>query len=64
MYESYPLQLPDVDVPFQAMEATYDFISGRYATNYMTNETQRKMVFNQLASKETYSPAALRRYGK
>lgn len=64
MYESYPIQLPDVDVPFQAMEATYDFISGRYATNYMTNETQQKMVFNQLASKENYSPAALRRYGK
>jgi hypothetical protein len=64
MYENYPMQLPDVDVPFPAMDATYDLISGRYTTNFMTNEYQQKMVFNETTTKDYYSPAALRRYGK
>ncbi|HEF4759584.1 TPA: DUF1329 domain-containing protein [Pseudomonas putida] len=64
MYENYPMQLPDVDAPFPAMEATYDLISGRYTTNWMSNEYPQKAVFNQLATKEDYSPAALRRDGK
>ncbi|MNF18298.1 hypothetical protein D3C76_1873210 [compost metagenome] len=58
------MQLPDVDAPFPAMDATYDLISGRYTTNFMTNEYQKKMVFNLTASKDFYSPGALRRYGK
>ena len=64
VYENYPMQLPDVDAPFPAMDATYDLISGRYTTNFMTNEYQKKMVFNLTASKDFYSPGALRRYGK
>lgn len=64
VYENYPMQLPDVDTPFPAMDATYDLVSGRYTTNFMTNEYQKKMVFNLVASKDFYSPAALRRYGK
>ncbi|MNZ56382.1 hypothetical protein D3C78_743270 [compost metagenome] len=64
MYENYPMQLADIEVPFPAMDATYDLISARYTTNFMTNEYPQKMVFNALAKKEDYSPAALRRYGK
>lgn len=64
IYENYPMQLPDVDTPFPALDATYDVVSGRYTTNFMTNEYRQKMVFNQPATKDDYSPAALRRDGK
>ncbi len=64
MYENYPMQLADIEVPFPAMDATYDLISGRYTTNFMTNEYQKKMVFNEPGMKADYSPSALRRWGK
>lgn len=63
-YESYLTQQHDVELPFTALEATYDLISGGYATNYMTNEVQKKMDVGFTTQKAEFTPAQLKRLGK
>ncbi|MNQ53347.1 hypothetical protein D3C85_673850 [compost metagenome] len=63
-YESYLTQQHDVELPFTALEATYDLISGGYATNYMTNEVQKKMDVGFITEKAEFTPAQLKRLGK
>ncbi|MGE8066001.1 DUF1329 domain-containing protein [Pseudomonas sp. NPDC089569] len=63
-YESYMTQQHDLELPFTAMEATYDLISGGYATNYMTNEVQKKMDIGFSTPKAEFTPAQLKRLGK
>jgi hypothetical protein len=63
-YESYLTQQHDLELPFTVMEATYDLISGGYATNYMTNEVPKKMDVGFIAQKDEFTPAQLKRLGK
>ncbi|MNN83042.1 hypothetical protein D3C81_2000470 [compost metagenome] len=54
----------DIQLPLTAVEATYDLISGRYATNYMTNEIGQKMEFGAEIQVAEFTPAQLKRLGK
>ena len=63
-YESYMTQLHDIELPLTAMEATYDLISGGYATNYLTNEVPKKIEIGFSTQKDEFTPAQLKRLGK
>lgn len=63
-YEAYLTQQHDIELPITAVEATYDLISGGYATNYMTNEVPKKMEVGFTTQKAEFTPAQLKRLGK
>ncbi|MEN0105491.1 MAG: DUF1329 domain-containing protein [Pseudomonas sp.] len=63
-YESHLVMEHDVQLPITATEVTYDLISGRYATNYMTNEVTQKAVFGAAMPRAEFTPAQLKRLGK
>lgn len=63
-YESHLYVMHDIQLPLTAVEATYDLISGRYATNYMTNEIGQKMEFGAEIQVAEFTPAQLKRLGK
>ncbi|MDG9925117.1 MULTISPECIES: DUF1329 domain-containing protein [unclassified Pseudomonas] len=63
-YESHLAMYHDVQLPITVAEATYDLISGRYATNYLTNEVTQKAEFGASMSKAEFTPAQLKRLGK
>lgn len=63
-YESHLYVMHDIQLPITAVETTYDLISGRYATNYMTNEEQQKMEFGAPMQAAEFTPAQLKRLGK
>jgi len=63
-YESYLTQMHDLEMPFTALEATYDLISGAYATNYLTNEVPKKMAVGFTTQVAEFTPAQLKRLGK
>lgn len=63
-YESYLTQMHDIEMPFTALEATYDLISGSYATNYLTNEVPKKMDVGFTTQMAEFTPAQLKRLGK
>ncbi|MCY1308080.1 hypothetical protein D9M70_580630 [compost metagenome] len=54
----------DLTLPWTALEATYDLISGRYNVSYLTNEVPQKMEFGTYYNKAEFTPAALKRVGK
>lgn len=63
VYEAHPYQLADIELPSSGMEVTYDLYSRRYATNFMVNE-DGAAVYNQPASKEDFTPNAIKRLAR
>ena len=61
--EGHAMQFYDVPGPWYAMEAVYDLQSGRYMTDFMTNE-EKPAGFNKLRKLSDYSTEALRNSGK
>lgn len=63
-YESHLVFLHDIQVPVTAIEATYDLLSGQYATNFMINESPRKAIYGVAYPASEFTPAKLKRLGK
>lgn len=53
----------DKQVPWYAVEAIYDLLSGRYLALGLKNEEKRAYEFNFPAKESDYTPAALRQSG-
>ena len=61
--EAHSMQFYDQDVPWYAVEALYDLLSGRYLVLGLTNEENNPYNFDVDRRSRDYTPAALRRSG-
>jgi hypothetical protein len=61
--EAHAVQFYDRDVPWYAVEAIYDVLSGRYLVLGLTNEEANPYEFGIQRQSRDYTPAALRRSG-
>jgi hypothetical protein len=57
------MQFYDQDVPWYAVEALYDLLSGRYLVLGLTNEESNPYNFGVERRSRDFTPSALRRSG-
>ncbi|KAF1065770.1 MAG: hypothetical protein GAK45_02113 [Pseudomonas citronellolis] len=62
-YEAHPYVLADIPLSMNALEVTYDLISGRYAATYLSNEVTSRARFGEKMSSSEFTPAQLKRLG-
>jgi len=61
--EAHSMQFYDQDVPWYAVEALYDLLSGRYLVLGLTNEESNPYNFGVERRSRDFTPSALRRSG-
>jgi len=59
--EGHLINYYDMDLPYFAMEVTYDLFSNRYNVFGLSNEESQSYTFNKVFKLNDYTPSALRR---